>query len=276
MNPQNFMATSKIKIQNSKINYTLHLADNALILGHRNSEWCGHGPVLEQDIAITNISLDLIGQARNFYQYAAELINEAKASSPQGEEVGGEVTEDTLAYLRDARDFKNYLLVEQSNGDWAVTILRQFFFSVYQYLLYQRLQTSNDGQLAAIAEKALKEVTYHIRWSSEWVIRLGDGTEESHKKILKAIDDLWMFTGELFKPALYETEAVEDGFGVDVANLKDGWMQKVKNVFGEATLPVPENVWMQSGGKEGMHTEHLGYILADMQFLQRAYPDCEW
>jgi len=274
MNPQNFMATSKIKIQNSKINYTLHLADNALILGHRNSEWCGHGPVLEQDIAITNISLDLIGQARNFYQYAAELINEAKASSPQGEEVGGEVTEDTLAYLRDARDFKNCLLVEQPNGDWAVTILRQFLFSVYQYLLYQRLQTSNDGQLAAIAEKALKEVTYHIRWSSEWVIRLGDGTEESHKKILKAIDDLWMFTGELFKPALYETEVVEDG--VDVANLKDGWMQKVKNVFGEATLPVPENVWMQSGGKEGMHTEYLGYILADMQFLQRAYPDCEW
>ena len=276
MNPQNFMATSKFKIQNSKINYTLHLADNALILGHRNSEWCGHGPVLEQDIAITNISLDLIGQARNFYQYAAELTNEAKASSPQGEEVGGEVTEDTLAYLRDARDFKNCLLVEQPNGDWAVTILRQFFFSVYQYLLYQRLQTSNDAQLAAIAEKALKEVTYHIRWSSEWVIRLGDGTEESHKKILKAIDDLWMFTGELFKPALYETEVVEDGFGVDVANLKDGWMQKVKNVFGEATLPVPENVWMQSGGKEGMHTEYLGYILADMQFLQRAYPDCEW
>ena len=277
MNPQNFMATSKIKIQNSKINYTLHLADNALILGHRNSEWCGHGPVLEQDIAITNISLDLIGQARNFYQYAAELTNEAKASSPQGEEVGGEVTEDTLAYLRDARDFKNCLLVEQPNGDWAVTILRQFLFSVYQYLLYQRLQTSNDAQLAAIAEKALKEVTYHIRWSSEWVIRLGDGTEESHKKILKAIDDLWMFTGELFKPALYETEAVEDGFGVDVANLKDGWMQKVKNVFAEATLPAPdENVWMQSGGKEGMHTEYLGYILADMQFLQRAYPDCEW
>ena len=276
MNPQNFMATSKIKIQNSTINYTLHLADNALILGHRNSEWCGHGPVLEQDIAITNISLDLIGQARNFYQYAAELTNEAKASSPQGEEVGGEVTEDTLAYLRDARDFKNCLLVEQPNGDWAVTILRQFLFSVYQYLLYQRLQTSNDAQLAAIAEKALKEVTYHIRWSSEWVIRLGDGTEESHKKILKAIDDLWMFTGELFKPALYETEVVEDGFGVDIANLKDGWMQKVKNVFGEATLPVPENVWMQSGGKEGMHTEHLGYILADMQFLQRAYPDCEW
>ena len=276
MNLQNFMATSKIKIQNSKINYTLHLADNALILGHRNSEWCGHGPVLEQDIAITNISLDLIGQARNFYQYAAELINEAKASSPQGEEVGGEVTEDTLAYLRDARDFKNCLLVEQPNGDWAVTILRQFLFSVYQYLLYQRLQTNNNAQLAAIAEKALKEVTYHIRWSSEWVIRLGDGTEESHKKILKAIDDLWMFTGELFKPALYETEAVEDGFGVDVANLKDGWMQKVKNVFGEATLPVPENVWMQSGGKEGMHTEYLGYILADMQFLQRAYPDCEW
>ena len=271
------MTNPKFQILSSKINYTIHLADNALILGHRNSEWCGHGPVLEQDIAITNISLDLIGQARNFYQYAAEIINETKASFPQGEEAGGEVTEDTLAYLRDARDFKNCLLVEQPNGDWAVTILRQFFFSVYQYLLYQKLQASNDTQLAAIAEKALKEVTYHLRWSSEWVIRLGDGTEGSHKKMLQAIDDLWMFTGELFMPASYEREAVEKGFGVDVLNLKDDWMQKVKNVFSEATLPFPDkNSWMQSGGKEGMHTEYLGYILADLQFLQRAYPGCEW
>lgn len=163
------------------IQYTLHLADNALILGQRNSEWCGHGPVLEQDIAITNISLDLIGQARNFYQYAAELINtsqqpESKAPSSFGEGVGGEVSEDSLAYLRTEREFKNCLLVEQSNGDWAQTILRQFFFSNYQYLLYQQLQNKTDNPLAAIAEKSLKEVTYHLRWSSEWVIRLGDGT----------------------------------------------------------------------------------------------------
>jgi ring-1,2-phenylacetyl-CoA epoxidase subunit PaaC len=256
------------QITNQLINYTLHLADNSLILGHRNSEWCGHGPVLEQDIAVTNISLDLIGQARNFYQYAAELINQ---NSNQF------VTEDTLAYLRDAHDFRNCLLVEQPKGDWAITILRQFFFSVYQHLLYSQLQNRKDAQLAAIAEKALKEVTYHVRWSSEWVIRLGDGTEESHRRMIKAIDDLWMFTGELFVPTTYEDEAMAEGFGVDVASLKDDWMQKIKTVFEEATLPVPkEGVWMQSGGKEGRHTEYLGYILAEMQFLQRAYPNCEW
>jgi len=246
------------------LNYTLHLADNALILGHRNSEWCGHGPVLEPDIAITHISLDLIGQARNFYQYAAQLT-------------GNNATEDTLAYLRDAREFKNCLLAEVPNGDWAVTVLRQFFFSAYQYLLYQQLQHSGDTQLAAIAEKALKEVTYHLRWSSEWVIRLGDGTSESHLRILNAIEDLWMFTGELFKPADYEPEAAEKGFGVNVALLKNDWLQNVKTVFEEATLPMPdENAWMQTGGKNGRHTEHLGFILADMQFLQRTYPSCEW
>jgi len=262
------MTNSKSKTQTQKINYTIHLADNALILGHRDSEWCGHGPVLEQDIAITNISLDLIGQARNFYQYAAELINHENGSS---------ATEDTLAYLRDNRDFKNCLLVEQSNGDWAVTILRQFLFSVYQYLLYKQLQRSNDTQIAAIAEKALKEVVYHVQWSSEWVIRLGDGTEESHKRMMRAIDDLWVFTGELFKPTLFEKEAAANGYGVDVATLKNEWMQKIKITFEQATLTVPKgNVWMQSGGKEGIHTESLGYILADMQFLQRAYPGCEW
>src|SRR5689334_19832484 len=171
-------------------NYTLHLADNALILAQRTSEWCGHGPVLEQDIAITNISLDLIGQARSLYQHAAGLRNEASGTD--------EVTEDTLAYLRDVREYKNCLLVEQVNGDWAQTILRQFFFSTYQYLLYQQLQQSTDDTLAAIAEKSLKEVTYHVRWSSEWVIRLGDGTPESHDRLENALEELWMYTGELF------------------------------------------------------------------------------
>jgi len=245
------------------IDYTLHLADNALIIGHRSSEWCGHGPVLEQDIAISNIALDCIGQARNFYQYAAQLS-------------GNDVTEDSLAYLRDTIDFKNCLLVELPNGDWGQTILRQFFFSTYQYFLYQQLQNSSDEQLAAIAEKALKEVTYHLRWSSEWVIRLGDGTEESKQRMQHAFDELWSYTGELFQAASYELLAVSEGYGVDLSTIKNNWNEKIRSVFDEATLPLPENIWMQSGGKEGKHSEHLGFILAEMQFLQRAYPNAEW
>ena len=252
---------------NEIIKYTLHLADNSLILGHRNSEWTGHGPILEQDIAISNIALDLIGQARNFYQYAAKLINES-TDQP--------ATEDTLAYLRDANDFKNFLLVEQPNGDWAKTILRQFLFSAYQFYLYQQLNNSNDETLFAIAEKSLKEVVYHLRWSSEWVIRLGDGTEESRTRMLKAIDDLWMFTEEMFEPFSYEKIAASEKYGVDVSLLKNGWMKKVRDVFDEATLSIPKNVLMQKGGKEGNHTEHLEHLLNEMQFLQRTYPNSEW
>jgi ring-1,2-phenylacetyl-CoA epoxidase subunit PaaC len=260
--------------------FVLHLADDALILGHRNSEWCGHGPVLEQDIAITNISLDLIGQARNFYQYAAQLIN--KSQQPEGSEAspsGGGLegaSEDKLAYLRDADEFKNCLLVEQPKGDWAVTILRQFFFSAYQFYLYQQLQESKDEQLAAIAVKSLKEVTYHLRWSSEWVIRLGDGTDESHNRILKAVDVLWNYTGELFIPVAYEEQAASDGFGVDIKSLKNKWQEKVNEVFSEATLVIPVNSDMHTGGKEGKHTENLKEILTDLQFMQRTYPNSEW
>ena len=251
------------------IDYTLHLADNSLILAQRNAEWCGHGPVLEQDIAITNISLDLIGQARNFYQYAAVLINETTRP-------GDNVNEDTLAYLRKEREFRNLLLVEQLNGDWGQTILRQFFFSQYQYLLFQQLQNSKDKQLAAIAAKSLKEVTYHVRWSSEWVIRLGDGTGESHRRIGKAIDELWRYTGEMFEAAGYELQAMSEGFGVDVSKLKEPWLKNVKEILSEATLTVPEKIFMQTGGKEGRHTEHLGYILTELQYMQRAYPNSEW
>jgi len=240
------------------IDYTLHLADTNLILAQRNAECCGHGPILEQDIAITNISLDQLGQSRNFYQYAATLI-------------GNGATEDSLAYLRTEREFKNCLLAEQPNGDWAQTVLRQFFVSAFQFLLYEKLQHSKDGQLAAITAKALKEVTYHQRWSSEWVIRLGDGTEESHQRMLHAIDELWRYTGELFIAADYEAVA-----GFDIASLKDDWMKKVTTVFEEATLPVPEKVFMQTGGKTGTHTEHLGYILTELQYLQRTYPNAEW
>jgi len=236
--------------------FTLHLADTTLILSQRNSEWCGHGPILEQDIAITNISLDLLGQARNFYQYAATLI-------------GGEFNEDSLAYLRKEREFKNLLLVEQPNGDWGQTILRQYLYSQFQYLLYEQLQQGPDEQLAAIAAKALKETAYHVRWSSEWVIRLGDGTNESYERMLKAIDELWRYTGEMFEKAPYETL-------VDVSLLKNDWLQKVSHIFSEASLPVPEKVFMQSGGKTGTHTEHLGFILAELQYMQRTYPGAEW
>lgn len=245
------------------IDYTLHLADNALILGHRNSEWCGHGPVLEQDIAISNIALDLIGQARNFYQYAAELT-------------GNGATEDSLAYLRDAIDFKNCLLVELPDGDWGQTVLRQFFFSTWQYFLYQQLQNSSDIQLAAIAEKALKEVTYHVRWSSEWVIRLGDGTEESKKRMKHAVNELWGYTGEMFEASCYGLRVAGDGLTIDLILIQKQWNEKIKSVFEEATLTIPDNTWMHKGGKEGKHTEHLGFILAEMQFLQRAYPNSEW
>lgn len=241
---------------NNLINYTLHLADTTLILSQRNSEWCGHGPILEQDIAITNISLDLLGQSRNFYQYAATQI-------------GSDATEDSLAYLRKEREYKNLLLVEQPNGDWGQTILRQYLYSQFQYLLFEKLQQSSDEQLAAIAAKSIKETAYHVRWSSEWVIRLGDGTAESHNRMLKAIDELWRYTGEMFEPAVYETI-------IDVAGLRNTWLQKVNTLFAEATLNIPEKVFMQSGGKDGKHTEHLGYILTELQYMQRTYPGAQW
>jgi ring-1,2-phenylacetyl-CoA epoxidase subunit PaaC len=269
----------------------LHLADTTLILAQRNAEWCGHGPVLEQDIAITNISLDLLGQSRNFYQYAAKLINDSKKSegsqapSPlefpselkgRSEARGGDVCEDALAYLRTEREFKNLLLVEQPNGDWGQTILRQYLFSQFQYLLFEKLQYSKDELLAAITTKALKEIKYHVRWSSEWVIRLGDGSEESHNRMLKAINALWNYTGEMFVPTEYELQAASESIGFDFSLLKDEWLQKVKAVFEEAILSVPENVFQQIGGKEGIHTEHLGYILTELQYMQRTYPDSQW
>ncbi len=265
------------------INYTLHLADSNLILTQRNAAWCGHGPILEQDIAITNITLDLIGQSRNLYQYAASLINErnfealeTKAPSPL-EKAGDEVlTEDSLAYFRNEREFKNLLLAEQENGDWAKTILRQFFYSVYQYILYEKMQQSDNEQLAGIAAKSLKEVTYHVTWSSEWVVRLGDGTPESHERLQNALKELWPYTGEMFIPADYENEMILAGVAPDVSFLKEAWLKKVAAVFEEATLTLPQDVFMHTGGKNGVHTEKLGYILAELQYLPRTYPRGEW
>lgn len=263
--------------------YSLHLADNALILAQRNAEWTGHGPVLEQDIAITNISLDLLGQARNFYQFAASLYNNFSAEEKKAvnkyiprlwKEYHRELQEDDLAFLRDEHQYLNLLITELPKGDWAQSILRQFLFSAFQFFLYQQLQNSNEAQLAAIAEKSIKEITYHLRWSSEWVIRLGDGTEESNRRINDALKDQWMFTGEMFVPVPYEP--------IDVSSLKEAWNKKVELVFFEAGLSLPppegagERLWMQTGGKAGRHTEHLGYLLAEMQYLQRAYPNSTW
>jgi len=241
-----------------RINFILFLADSNLILSQKNAEWCGHGPVLEQDIAITNITLDILGQGRNFYQYAAELI--------------GNTNEDQLAYFRTEREFKNLLLCELPKGDWAQSVLKLFFFSVYAQLLYSELLHNGDERIAAIAEKSLKETNYHVRWSSEWIIRMGDGTEESNRRLKNALQYLWPFTGELFVEADFEKNT-----GVDLSLLKNEWQSRVQAVFEEATLPMPDmNMVMQSGGKQGIHTEHMGFILAEMQYLQRTYPGAEW
>ena len=257
--------------------YALHLGDNALILAQRNAEWTGHGPVLEQDIAITNISLDLLGQARNFYQYACSLYNNFNGEEKNQvvkylprlwKEFKRELQEDDLAFLRDEHQYLNLLITELPKGDWAVSVLRQFFFSTFQLYLYQHLQQHPDPKLAAIAEKSVKETSYHVRWAGEWVIRLGDGTEESTRRIKNALEDLWTFTGEMFMPAEYDE--------TDLATIRESWSLKTGSVFAEAALEIPKQTWMQSGGKAGRHTEHLGYLLAEMQHLQRTFPNATW
>lgn len=250
-------------MSNSKINYILGIADNALILGQRLSELCGHGPSLETDIATTNIALDLLGQTRSYYQYAAELQ-------------GGDATEDTLAFLRKEREYKNVLLVEQPNTDFGYVMARQYLFDVFHLLLLEQLQNSNDEVLAAIAKKSIKEVSYHKRFSGDWIKRLGDGTEESHHRMQEAFDNLWTFTNELFLMTADDTAMVEAGVGVDVSQLKDTWMQEITALLTEATLTVPDLKYFLKGGKEGVHSEHMGFILTDMQYMQRTYPNMTW
>jgi len=247
----------------ARFEYLLRLGDTSLVLGHRLSEWCGHGPAVEEDMALTNIALDLIGQARLLLTHAGEVEGAGRS-------------EDDLAYLRDVLDYRNLLLVERPNGDFAVTIARQFLFDAFHVDLMKRLTESTDERLAAIAAKSLKEVTYHLRHSSEWVIRLGDGTDESHARMQAAIDDLWMYTGEMFAMDEVDEAMVAAGVGVDLAALKPGWDRRVDEVLEEATLTRPDDAWMHTGGKAGRHTEHLGYLLAEMQFLQRAYPGATW
>lgn len=246
-----------------KIKYLLHLADSPLILGQRLGEWCGHGPVLEQDIAMTNIALDLIGQARLLYQYIASLPDQ-------------NTNEDQLAMLRYEHEYLNVLLVEQPNKDFGHTITRQFFFDTFQLLQFEQLTDHQDTHLRAIAEKSLKEIKYHYRYSSEWMLRLGDGTEESHRIMQESIDALWRFTGEFFKPASYELDLIWEAYSVDVNTLQTTWNQRVKDVMQEAGLQFPEKEVMMYGGKEGKHTEHMGYILTELQYMQRTYPAMNW
>lgn len=243
--------------------YILGIADNSLILGQRLGELCGHGPSLETDIACTNISLDLFGQVRNYYQYAAKVAGDNR-------------TEDDIAMLRMEREYFNVLLVEQPNTNFAHTMARQFLFDVYHILFLTELQKSKDLTLSAIAAKCIKEVSYHQRFSADWIKRLGDGTDESHQKMQEAIDSLWTYTNELFHQTEADKLMIAEGVGVDVTQLKDTYYKVVSEVLDEATLKVPESKWFQKGGKQGIHTEHMGYLLSDLQYMQRAYPNMEW
>ena len=243
--------------------FVLRLADNCLILSQRLGEWCGHGPELEEDMALTNIALDLNGQAQNWLEYAAQLDDQKR-------------TPDTLAFLRDAGDFRNCLLVEYPNKDFAYTMARQFYFDTWHHLLLNELLDCDDRRISEISEKSLKEVRYHLRHSSGWVVRLGDGTEESHLRMQKAIDDLWSYTGELYTVDQLDTTILTTRAGHDLSNLKTAWLTGVQSVLTTATLQTPNSEWMQTGGKRGVHTEALGYLLAEMQFLARAYPQTQW
>jgi ring-1,2-phenylacetyl-CoA epoxidase subunit PaaC len=243
--------------------YALRRADDALILGHRLSEWCGHAPMLEEDMALANMGLDLLGQARELYSYAAKV--EGKGND-----------EDKFAYLRDVRQYRNLLLVEQPNGDFARTMVRQFFYSVFADLYWRAMTKSDDATLAAIAAKSEKESAYHVRHCSEWMVRLGDGTGESHGRAQTAIDDLWAFTGEMFEVDASELALIEAGVAVDPAMLRAQWFQTISDVVGKATLVLPKSNWMQQGGRSGRHSEHLGHLLSDLQSMQRTFPGATW
>lgn len=249
--------------KNDLFEYALRLGDTSLVLGHRLSEWCGHAPEMELDMAMSNLGLDLIGQARLFLTYAGEIEGQGR-------------DEDQLAYLRDVLDYRNFLLVEQPNGDWAVTIARQFYFSVFQQLYFQQLATSSDEQLAAIARKALPEIEYHVRFATEWVLRLGDGTEESKRRMQEGLVSLSRFTAELFESDDLENRLIAAGIAPDAALLRPIWQERIENTLREAGLETPPPHRPVLGGRKGHHTEHLGYILTEMQYLQRAYPGAKW
>lgn len=245
------------------LNYTIQLADDVMILGHRVSEWTGHGPVLEQDIALTNISLDLIGKARNLYQYAAKQEGKGK-------------TEDDYPYKRDVREWTNALLVEQKNGDFAQTIVRQFLFDCYHFYHLEALSKSTDEQMAYIGAKSVKEAKYHLQYSAEWMVRLGDGTEESHSRMQQALEDKIHYFEELFIPTETETRLLKAGIAPDLSLIREKAYAKLNAVLQESTLSVPEDLFPQQGGRSGNHTEYLGFILAELQYMQKSYPNLTW
>lgn len=250
--------------QEALFKYCLRIADSSLIIGHRLSEWCGHGPILEEDIAMTNMALDYVGQARTLFAYAAEVEGKGR-------------TEDDLAYLRLEREYTNALLCERPNGDFAETCLRQYLFSVYTYHLYTALSKSSNETIAGFATKSVKEVAYHKRHTGGWMLRLGDGTEESHQRAQDALNSLWMWTGDLFDMDDSDQQMIDAGIGTDLNAIKSVWEAEVTELLQKATLSIPETSgWMQTGSKKGMHSEHLGFILAELQYLQRSYPGCNW
>jgi ring-1,2-phenylacetyl-CoA epoxidase subunit PaaC len=258
------MAVVSIEVSETPlVLYTLRRADDALILGHRLSEWCGHAPMLEEDMALANMGLDLLGQARELYSYAAKV--EGKSND-----------EDKFAYLRDVRQYRNLLLLEQPNGDFAHTMVRQFFYAAFADLYWRAMMKSGDATLAAIAAKSEKESAYHLRHSSEWMLRLGDGTEESHTRAQGAIDDLWAFTGEMFEVDNSERALIDAGIAVDPATLHWQWLKTVSDTVTDATLVLPKNDWMQQGGRIGRHSEHLGHLLSELQSMQRMFPGVTW
>jgi len=258
------MTTASIQASETPlVLYTLRRADDALILGHRLSEWCGHAPMLEEDMALANMGLDLLGQARELYSYAAAV--EGKGND-----------EDKFAYLRDVRQYRNLLLLEQPNGDFAHTMVRQFFYAAFADLYWRAMMRSSDTTLAAIAAKSEKESAYHLRHSAEWIVRLGDGIEESHARAQTAIDDLWAYTGEMFAVDDGERALADAGIAVDSATLRAPWLKTVTDVVREATLALPKSNWMQQGGRSGRHSEHLGHLLSELQSMPRTFPGATW
>lgn len=247
----------------AKFEYLLRLGDSSLVIGHRLSEWCGHGPILEEDIALINIALDFVGNATSLLKYAGEVEGKGR-------------DEDDLAFMRDEREFRNLLITEQPNGDYASTIARQFLFDTYMFFLYEELKSSKDETLASIAAKTHKEVTYHLRHTTEWMFRLGDGTAESHERLQNGLNDLWMFTADMFDMDEVDALLIKEGIAVDLNKVKSDWEKRVKEVLAEATLQMPVTAFRQKGSREGKHSEHLGFLLAEMQYVHRAHPQAKW
>lgn len=252
-----------MNVKEATVEYLFRLGDSSLIIGHRLSEWCGHGPILEEDIALTNISLDFVGNATAILEYAAQLEGKGR-------------TADDLAFMRNERDFRNLLLTEQPNGDFAKTIARQFLFDCYMYFLYDALKTSKDETLSALAIKAHKEITYHLRHTKEWMLRLGDGTSESHDRLQNGLNALWMYTNDLFDMDEVDAILIKAGVVPDLTKIQTKWMEHVQEVLTEATLQLPTTTVKQKGSREGKHSEHLGFLLAEMQYVHRSYPGVEW